>query len=87
MADDHHLTRARPVNKVRVLRARQHREVRRSGKNLRWNRAKTAYRPKQPADLRFPLDALGIRAKAAFEAWRRTLTPKDRRSLSRPARR
>jgi hypothetical protein len=40
-----------------------------SGKNLRWHRAKTG-KPTQFANVRFPRDSLGRRAKAAFEEWR-----------------
>jgi hypothetical protein len=46
-----------------------------SGKNLRWQRAKTA-KPTQFANVCFPRDDLGLRAKAAFEAWRKRQFPK-----------
>ena len=57
-----------------------------SGKNMRWSRAK-AGKPTQYANVRFPLDSLGIRAKRAFHEWRATLTPRQRRKLYRPPRR
>jgi hypothetical protein len=56
-----------------------------SGK--RWRRAKTA-KPTQCANVRFPKDDPGQRAKATYEAWRQNLTPSQKRSLTnRPARR
>ena len=57
-----------------------------SGQGMKWRRAKPP-KPTQYANASFPQDALGQRAKAAFEAWRQTLTPRQRRSLSRPPRR
>jgi hypothetical protein len=55
-----------------------------SGKNIKWRRAKTASKPSQYANVNFPPDGLGMRAKRAFEEWRQTLTPRQRRSLCRP---
>ena len=53
---------------------------------IRWHRK--AGKPTQYANTEFPRDALGQRAKAAYAAWRASLTPKQQRSLSnRPARR
>ena len=55
---------------------------------MKWRRAKRG-KPTEAARIHlfFPRDDLGRRAKAAFEAWRQTLSKTDRRTLSRPARR
>ena len=47
-----------------------------SGHGMNWRRAR---HPKgtQYANVRFPRDSLGQRAKAAFEAWRQTPSPRD----------
>jgi hypothetical protein len=43
-----------------------------------WRKAKPTALP----NTRFPKDALGRRAKAAFEDWKQKLSPLERRKLS-----
>jgi hypothetical protein len=52
-----------------------------SGPSMNWRRAKVG-KPTQYANTRFPNDQLGRSAKAAWAAWKATLTPSQRRRLA-----
>jgi len=52
-----------------------------TGKALRWERRNAEAKAKQYSTTRFPQDDLGQRAKAEFEKWRASLSPKQRKKL------
>ncbi|KRR15033.1 hypothetical protein CQ12_40350 [Bradyrhizobium jicamae] len=53
-----------------------------SGTGMKWQRLDKR-KPTQFANTRFPRDDLGKAAKAAWIAWKASLTPKQKRQLFR----
>jgi hypothetical protein len=50
-----------------------------------WQRARQAAKPHEPPNIQFPQDALGQRAKAAWQQWRQSLTPQQQKRRKQAA--